>query len=117
MNSHGATVPATEPASQGREAAAGPVAFGGLYAGIAGLGVAALAVASCASLSSTFGVGFAPAPWWAWLGTIASAAWAGLALVYAMASLLMAAAPAVNRAIPCLALVSSVHLASIAAGL
>ncbi|MGP9032899.1 hypothetical protein ACT17S_07490 [Glutamicibacter mysorens] len=117
MNSQEATARATEPASQGREAAAGSVAFGGLYAGIAGLGVAALAAASCASLASTFGVGSASAPWWAWFAAIASAAWAGLALVYAVASLLKAAAPAVNRAISCLALVSSVHLASIAAGL
>lgn len=117
MNSHEATAPATEPDVQGRDAAAGSVAFGGLYAGIAGLGVAALAAASSASLASTFGIGSAPAPWWAWLGAIASAVWAGLALVYAAASLLKAAAPAVNLAVPCLALVSSVHLASILAGL
>lgn len=117
MNSPEATAPATEPDVQGREAAAGSVAFGGLYAGIAGLGVAALAAASSASLASTFGIGSAPAPWWAWLGAIASAVWAGLALVYAAASLLKAAAPAVNLAVPCLALVSSVHLASILAGL
>ncbi len=117
MNSPEATAPATEPDVQGRDAAAGSVAFGGLYAGIAGLGVAALAAASYASLASTFGIGSAPAPWWAWLGAIASAVWAGMALVYAAASLLKAAAPAVNLAVPCLALVSSVHLASIAAGL
>ncbi|GAA3302009.1 hypothetical protein [Glutamicibacter nicotianae] len=117
MISHEAMEPATEPATQGRDAVAGSVAFGGLYAGIAGLGVAALAVASSASLASTFGIGSAPAPWWAWLGAIASAVWAGMALVYAVASLLKAAAPAVNLAISCLALVSSVHLASIAAGL
>ena len=117
MNSHEATVPATEPAAQVRDAAAGSVAFGGLYAGIAGLGVAALAAASSASLASTFGVGSAPGPWWAWLGAGASAAWVGLALVYAVASLLKAAAPAVYLAVPCLALVSSVHLASIVAGL
>ncbi|KSU65959.1 hypothetical protein [Arthrobacter sp. NIO-1057] len=117
MNSRKATAPATESDVQGRDAAAGSVAFGGLYAGIAGLGVAALAAASCASLASTFGIGSAPAPWWAWLGAIASAVWAGMTLVYAVASLLKAAAPAVNLAVPCLALVSSVHLASIAAGL
>ncbi|MGX1591405.1 hypothetical protein ACWICO_09795 [Glutamicibacter sp. NPDC055491] len=117
MNSHEATAAATEPAAQGRGAVAGSVAFGGLYAGIAGLGVAALAAASSASLASAFGVGSAPAPWWAWLGAIASAAWAGVALVYAVASLLKAAAPAVKLAVPCLALVSSVHLASIVAGL
>lgn len=117
MNSPEATAPATEPDVQGRDAAAGSVAFGGLYAGIAGLGVAALAAASSSSLASTFGIGSAPAPWWAWLGAIASAVWAGMALVYAVASLLKAAAPAVNLVVPCLALVSSVHLASIAAGL
>ena len=117
MNSHEATAPATEPVSQGRDAAAGSVAFGGLYAGIAGLGVAALAAASSASLASSFGVGSAAVPWWAWLGAITSAAWAGLALVYAVTSLLKASAPAVKLAIPCLALVSSVHLASIVAGL
>ncbi|MDV2978166.1 UNVERIFIED_CONTAM: hypothetical protein Q9R71_13360 [Actinomycetes bacterium ARC8] len=117
MNSPEATAPATEPDVQGRDAAAGSVVFGGLYAGIAGLGVAALAAASSASLASTFGIGSAPAPWWAWLGAIASAAWAGMALVYAAASLLKAAAPAVNLAVLCLALVSSVHLASILAGL
>lgn len=117
MNSPEATAPATEPDAQVRDAAADSVAFGGLYAGIAGLGVAALAAASSASLASTFGIGSAPAPWWAWLGAIASAVWAGMALVYAAASLLKAAAPAVNLAVPCLALVSSVHLASIAAGL
>ena len=117
MNSPEATAPATEPDMQGRDAAAGSVAFGGLYAGIAGLGVAALAAASSASLASTFGIGSAPAPWWAWLGAIASAVWAGMALVYAVASLLKAAAPAVNLAVPCLVLVSSVHLASILAGL
>ena len=117
MNSHEATAPATEPDMQGRDATAGSVAFGGLYAGIAGLGVAALAAASSASLASTFGIGSAPAPWWAWLGAIASAVWAGMALVYAVASLLKAAAPAVNLAVPCLVLVSSVHLASILAGL
>lgn len=117
MSSPEATAPATEPDVQGRDAAAGPVAFGGLYAGIAGLGVAALAAASSASLASTFGIGSAPAPWWAWLGAIASAVWAGMALVYAAASLLKAEAPAVNLAVPCLALVSSVHLASILAGL
>ena len=43
MISHEAMEPATEPATQGRDAVAGSVAFGGLYAGIAGLGVAALA--------------------------------------------------------------------------
>lgn len=117
MNSHEATASATESDVQGRDAAAGSVAFGGLYAGIAGLGVAALAATSSASLASTFGIGSAPAPWWAWLGAIASAVWAGIALVYAVASLLKAAAPAVNLAAPCLALVSSVHLASILAGL
>lgn len=117
MNSPEATAPATEPDMQGRDATAGSVAFGGLYAGIAGLGVAALAAASSASLASTFGIGSAPAPWWAWLGAIASAVWAGMALVYAVASLLKAAAPAVNLAVPCLVLVSSVHLASILAGL
>ena len=117
MNSPEATAPATEPDMQGRDAAAGSVAFGGLYAGIAGLGVAALAAASSASLASTFGIGSAPAPWWAWLGAIASAVWAGMALVYAVASQLQAAAPAVNLAVPCLVLVSSVHLASILAGL
>lgn len=117
MNSPEATAPATEPDMQGRDATAGSVAFGGLYAGIAGLGVAALAAASSASLASTFGIGSAPAPWWAWLGAIASAVWAGMALVYAVASLLKAAVPAVNLAVPCLVLVSSVHLASILAGL
>ena len=117
MNSPEATAPATEPDMQGRDATAGSVAFGGLYAGIAGLGVAALDAASSASLASTFGIGSAPAPWWAWLGAIASAVWAGMALVYAVASLLKAAAPAVNLAVPCLVLVSSVHLASILAGL
>jgi len=117
MISHEAMEPATEPATQGRDAVAGSVAFSGLHAGIAGLGVAALAAASSASLAAAFGVGSTPAPWWTWLGAIASAAWAGVALVYAVASLLKAAAPAVKLAVPCLALVSSVHLASIAMGL
>ncbi|MGH3652149.1 hypothetical protein [Glutamicibacter sp.] len=117
MNSREAMEPATEPARQGRDAVAGSVAFGGLYAGIAGLGIAALAAASSASLASAFWVGTAPAPWWAWLGAIASAAWAGLALIYAVASLLKAKAPGLKLAVPFLTLVSSVHLASIVAGL
>lgn len=117
MNTREAVEPATELSVQGRDAVAGSSAFGGIYAGVAGLGISALAAASSASLASAFGVGTSSAPWWAWAGAIASAAWAGLALIYAVASLLKGTAPALKIAVPCLALVSSAHVASIAMGL
>ncbi|UYQ77231.1 hypothetical protein OF385_14595 [Glutamicibacter sp. JL.03c] len=117
MNSRIAGEPAIEPTTQGQDAVAGSGAVDGIYAGIAGLGIAALAAASSSSLASGLSFGASAAPWWVWLGAIASAAWALLALVYAVASLRKGTAPATKLAVRCLAVVSIAHLASIALGL
>ncbi|WP_194943700.1 hypothetical protein [Glutamicibacter halophytocola] len=117
MNSRLGRRPAIEPTVQRQGAVAGSGAIGGIYAGIAGLGIAALAAASSSSLASRFSVEATTAPWWVWLGAIASAAWAGLALIYSVASLRKSSAPAPKIAVRCLAVVSLAHLASIALGL
>ncbi|RAN73273.1 hypothetical protein B5P43_31250 [Bacillus sp. SRB_336] len=87
-----------------------------LYVGIAAVGVAALGCAASSSLlSGATGTGGA-AEWWQWAAALASSAWAGAALVYALAGWRTGRLPMTGVAVRTVVAAASIHLAVILIG-
>ncbi|WP_113717635.1 hypothetical protein [Arthrobacter dokdonensis] len=90
-----------------------------LYVGIAAVGIAALGCAASSSLLSgaTGATGATGgAAWWRWAAALASSAWAGAALVYALASWRTGRLPLAGVAARTVVGAASVHLALILIG-
>lgn len=87
-----------------------------LYVGIAAVGIAALGCAASSSLLSGATGATGGAAWWRWTAALASSAWAGAALVYALASWRTGRLPLTGVAVRTVVAAASVHLALILIG-